>query len=96
MNEPSDTPSIAELQRLCQDDGDNHDADLALAVPVLVEIAAAALALREAQRDAARARYEAYRQRDVSDAASAAIDLADTHEARCQEAYEAALDKVRP
>lgn len=37
-------PSIAELQRLAHDDTANHDADIALAAPVLLEIAAAALA----------------------------------------------------
>lgn len=40
-------PSIAELQRLCRDERTNHDADLALVVPVLLEIAAAALAFAE-------------------------------------------------
>lgn len=43
-----DRPSIAELQRLCRDDGANHDADLVLAVPTLLAVVAAALAWREA------------------------------------------------
>lgn len=30
-------PSIAELQRLCRDEQANHDADLASAVPALLE-----------------------------------------------------------
>lgn len=46
-----DKPSIAELQRLCRDESENHDADLALAAPVLLEIAAAALAFVETQGD---------------------------------------------
>lgn len=43
-----DRPSIAELQRLCRDEDVNHDASLALAAPVLLEIAEAAIALRNA------------------------------------------------
>lgn len=41
-----DRPSIAELQRLCRDESANHDVELADATPVLLEIAAAALAIQ--------------------------------------------------
>ena len=52
-NDSDDKPSIAELQRLCCDGRANHDARFASAVPVLLEIAEAALAWRDQRaRDA--------------------------------------------
>jgi len=90
-----DRPSIAELQRLCRDEGANHDADLASAAPVLLEIAAAALALREQERVAARVRFEAHRQRALTDRGAAEIANADADLIRRQDAYGAALAKVR-
>jgi hypothetical protein len=40
-----DKPSIADLYRMCRDDRANHDADLALVTPVLLEIVTAAQSL---------------------------------------------------
>lgn len=45
-----DRPSIAELQRMCADDGANHDADLALAAPSLLAIVSSALSWQSAVR----------------------------------------------
>lgn len=96
----TDKPSIAELQRLCQEDDVNHDADLALAAPALLEIAATALALRTQERVAAKARYLVYssinKNAVPSDANYAAAGAEDSKLALCCAAYEVALSKVRP
>lgn len=71
-------------------------AALANAAPVLLEIAAAALALREQEKAAAKLRHalrEKYAPKDVD---YSAVDAADTELARLQAAYVAALAKVRP
>jgi hypothetical protein len=66
------------------------------AAPVLLEIAAAALALRDQERVAARARFEVYRQKDAPDSAYAAIDAEDRKYDQFKRAYDAALTKVTP
>jgi hypothetical protein len=59
--ESNNLPSIAELQRMCGDEQANHDVDLALAAPVLLEIVAAALAYRDAECTGVRCEHPAHR-----------------------------------
>jgi hypothetical protein len=99
----SDKPSIAELQRFLRSERPghwrSHDGAIRDAVPVLLEIAAAALAFREQNRIAAKARYEVYRQlhgKSVpSDSDYADTDAQHRKLKQCQDANDAALAKVR-
>jgi hypothetical protein len=98
-----DRPSIAELQRVwremlaleAQELGSGLLSPRILnAAPVLLEIAAAALAYRKAKKTAAKARYILY-QSAFSDSMSAESEAQDKEEIRCRNAYDAALNKVR-
>jgi hypothetical protein len=64
------------------------------AAPTLLEIAAAALAVKDAERNATRVRSGVRRKRDLTDADVIAIANADTQLVRCRDAYDAALAKV--
>jgi hypothetical protein len=64
------------------------------AAPVLLEIAAAALAYRKAKKTAAKTRHILY-QSAFPDSMSAESEAQDKEEIRCRHAYDAALDKVR-
>jgi len=70
------------------------------AAPVLLEIVAAALALREQEQVAAKARYRVYaalhKNATPSDEDYATTDAEDNKLARCRIAYLVALAKVRP
>ncbi len=66
------------------------------ALPVLLEIAAAALALRAQRTVAAKCRDVIHQNHYAGDAAYVAVDTADTELARCQSVYDAALAKVIP
>jgi len=91
MSDDEKRPSIAELQRLASQVLVTRTAlsELASAAPVLLEIVAAALAYRKAQKKAAiiRARPTVRYWADV--------DRCDKQEIRCRDAFEAALAKVR-
>jgi hypothetical protein len=95
-----DRPSIAELQGCveCVSDGCWTDAQdrLNTATPVLLEIAAAALALRDQATISAHTRAVLYRSTPPTDAQFEAIDRDDRKLAELQAAYSAALSKVRP
>ncbi len=107
MSDLDNRPSIGELQRLshqwrelslgCQCDALPGDAACGVHLPpVLLEIAAAALELREQERVAARARHEVYRQMDPPQDAYDAVDQEDRKLLQFKDAYDAALAKVRP
>lgn len=92
-----DRPSIAELQRQ-EREGSPFAAPTATrkALPVLLEIAAAALALREQEKAAAKLRHALREKYAPKDADYEAVDVADTELARRQARYDAALSKVLP
>lgn len=92
MSDTDDRPSIAEMRT------DAHA--LEVGAPVLLEIAAAALELREQEQVAAKARHRVYaalhRKVDPSDEEYRAIDDQDRRLAACRSRYLDALAKVRP
>lgn len=104
MSTENDKPSIADLQAFdpCRggDCCEQARAMLIAAAPVLLEIAATALALREQKQVAALARFRVYASLNKnavpSDENYAASDVEDSKLARCREAHLAALSKVRP
>lgn len=101
-------PSIAELQAGARrrmstttlDDFERTGQDLIAAAPVLLEIAAAAMALHEQEQIAAKARYLVYSSLNKnavpSDDNYAAAGEQDAKLAACRDRYRTALGKVRP
>lgn len=91
----TDRPSIAALHRLSSQATwlNDHVEEIALALPLLLEIAKAALAYEQAKVDAAVVRhaFAGGSERMISD-----IARHDADEIRCRDAYRAALAKVAP
>lgn len=97
-----DRPSISELQDLEAPPrwDEDHDCQVACALPALLAIARAALALQEQEQVAAKARFLVYSRLNAkavpSDENYAAADMQDRKLKQCRDAYLAALAKVRP
>jgi hypothetical protein len=94
-----DKPSIAELQRdieairISTTGWEDARYRVVNSAPVTLDIAAAALAYRQARKEAARVRHTYYRTWQSSLLSS--VEKHDKEEIRCRDAFEAALAKVR-